>query len=567
MAAEVKWCGGSEVSEVKQRRTGNTHGGCSSMSSSCSSSPSRKLLGGVIVALLSLYLLYFAGSGSFPLTDADETVYGQVAKEMAGGDWLTPHYLGQPWFDKPPLCYWLMAASTTVWGPNELSARLPSALMAVALLLLVYALTAFDFGRRAGLLAAVVMATCFQQIILAHAAVTDMTLAVTLLGALYGVRRWLAAAEGRSRLGWALWAGAFVGLATLTKGPVAMVLVGLALLVHLALTRQLGRLLSPDAGAAVLAALLVAGPWYATMYWLHGDQFVQGFLVANNLTRFLKAEHVEWTGGWYSYFVNIPVLLLYFLPWSVFLPQAVARLGRANEGARLAVTWSAVIFVFFSLSKTVLVTYIFPVFPTAALLVGAWWGQREEGRPGEERGLRGGLWVDAAIGVLLLAGVLLVGRKYQPETLAQGAMLPAILLVAVVVALLGVRRHGGRALGAIPVGMVVFTCWLVFAIMPLASPWVTLKPLLDRLPSDSRARVVSFGCRYASLDYYGGGRVEYVDEAESVKQLLSGPGTVFVICRQREEQAIRTSSTTVWAKSGRWELLTNRPSVSPRPGE
>lgn len=514
----------------------------------------------VLAALLALYLLYFAGLGSYPLVDVDEPVYAQVAREMAHGDWLTPHNRGELWFDKPPLFYWLTAAATRLLGPGELASRLPSALMAVILLLWLYGLTRFDFGPRAGFLAVVVMGTCLQQVVLARAAVTDMTLAAALTGALYGLRRWLAAEEGRARVGWGVLAGAMVGLATLTKGPVAMVLVGLTLVVYLALARRLGRLISGSAAAAVGTALVVAVPWYATMYALHGERFVEGFLVANNLVRFLKPEHAM-TGGWYSYLLNFPVLAVYFLPWTFFLPQALVRRGRANDGARLAVTWAVVVFVFFSLSKTQLVTYIFPMFPALAVLVGAWWEGLAAGEGGLLRGWRWGVGVGLFGAAVVTAALVAVARAKFPAAEGAAAVLGGILLVSLAGTLVGgwgrSVTKAGRALGAVPAGMVLFTLWLVFAIMPPASAWTSVKPLLDHLPPSSPARVVSFHFYKESLYYYGGDRVEYVDEIEQVRSLLAAPEPVFVICGHSRLGELAVPGTVVWAREGRYELLAN----------
>ncbi len=531
------------------------------MSDCASSYGSYSRAAGVVSLLLALYLLYFAGLGSYPLVDVDEPVYAQVAREMAHGDWLTPHNRGELWFDKPPLFYWLTAATTRLLGPGELASRLPSAVMAVVLLLLVYALARFDFGRRAGLLAAAVMGTCLHQVMLGRAAVTDMTLVAALTGGLYGLRRWLAAEGSRPRLGWGVLAGGMVGLATLTKGPVAMVLVGLTLVVYLALTRRLGRLLSGSVGVAVGMALVVAVPWYAAMYALHGERFVEGFLVANNLVRFLEPEHTM-TGGWYSYFLNIPVLVVYFLPWTFFLPQALAWMGRANEGARLAVTWAVVVFVFFSLSKTLLVTYIFPMFPALAMLVGAWWERLVAGDGSLLRGWRWGVAVGLGGAVVVMAALAVVTRAKFPAAQGAAIVLGAILLLALAGALVGGRgqsaAQAGRALWAVPAGMVLFTLWLVFAIMPAVSRWTSVKPLLEHLPADSGARVVSFHFYKESLWYYGGDRVEYIDEIEQVRSLLAAPEPVFVICGHARLEELAVPGTVVWAKEGRYELLANR---------
>ena len=121
--------------------------------------------------------------------------------------WLTPHYGGQFWFDKPPLFYWLTALSMRGFGVSEFTARLPSALLSVALVAVTYALArrAYPQTPRAGLWSGFALATCIQFFLLARAAVTDMTLAVTLTAALLTLvpvwtqtdqGRWIALAGG-----------------------------------------------------------------------------------------------------------------------------------------------------------------------------------------------------------------------------------------------------------------------------------------------------------------------------------------------------------------------------------
>ena len=214
---------------------------------------------------VALFVLYFMRLGSFPLVDADEPNYGRFAVEMAaGGDWLTPHYFGGLWFDKPPLFYWESAACVKLLGPNELACRLPSAILAVGLLGLVYLLASHDFGHRAGILSAMVMGTCLQQIVLAHAAVTDMTFVFCLTASLYAYRRWFDSGGGE-RIGWMTLCGGMMGLAMLTKGPVAIVLLGITFIIQLAWERQLRRLIGLDVLVGVLALVVVGFPWYIAM--------------------------------------------------------------------------------------------------------------------------------------------------------------------------------------------------------------------------------------------------------------------------------------------------------------
>ena len=243
-----------------------------------------------------------------------------------------------------------------------------------------------------------------QQIVLAHSAVTDTAFVFFLASAIFAYRRWLSA-EGRARIGWAVVVGLVGGLATLTKGPVAPVLLSTAFLIDLWIAGRLKRLCSCDVLAGMASLIVVALPWYLAMYALHGDEFIQSFLVTNNITRFLRPEHANQTGSWTSYFRNFGVLLLFFFPWSGFLPQALKLGCRSHDCLRLCTIWTAVVFVFFSVSKTQLVTYIFPIYPAAAILVGHLWNRAASGDSTAARGVRGGLWFDLVIGLLLAAAL------------------------------------------------------------------------------------------------------------------------------------------------------------------
>jgi hypothetical protein len=138
-----------------------------------------------------------------------------------------------------------------------------------------------------------------------------------------------------------------------------------------------------------------------------------------------------------------------------------------------------------------------------------------------------------------------------------------MLLVMFGGALLAERRADGRALGLVPAGMVVFTLWLVFVIMPLVSPTQGLGPLLNHLPAAPGAKgapgaqVIAFHLSRPSLVYYGGERVEHLDKAEQVRPLLESGQAVFVICRVDEAGPVLGPGVEVLAQEGHWELLEN----------
>lgn len=519
----------------------------------------KSLVCGILVAV-GLYILYFAGLGSYPLTDPDEAVYGQVAKEMAAGaGWLTPHYNGGMWFDKPPLFYWLSGVSAKLLEPTEAASRLPSAILAVALVLLVYKLISHDFGKRAGIFGAVAMATCFQQIVLARASVTDMTFVLCLTSALYAYRRWLDAC-GKSRLAWMTLCGAMTGLAMLAKGPVAPALLFATFFIHLLWTRRLRNLLSLDAALGIVAALIVGLPWFAAMYVLHRDAFVQGFLVANNVVRFLKPEHPEQTGKWYFFLLNIPTLLVFFFPWSAFLPQGIARTWRANDGARLASVWFAVVFVFFSISKTQLVTYIFPLYPAAALFVGSLWNSDE---PGAKRSVRRGLWTALVFSLLVAAGLVMSAHRKYPEAEQPALVMGTILVVALVAGLIFARRENrSPAVWAIGGGMTLFALWLITGVIPHAGSRISTRDLVTKMPRIPGAQVYELNAKRPSMLFYSDRLPVHMEDAAAAREALARKTPVILICRESKADQVAVKGSVQCAESGDLTAIMNAAAAS-----
>ena len=102
-------------------------------------------------------------TSDLPLIDRDEGRYAEGAREMlASGDWLVPRLFGVPYLEKPPLFFWLTAASCALVGVGELGARLVSALAAAVGVVLTGLFSRRVFGPQAGALTAVVLATSGQ---------------------------------------------------------------------------------------------------------------------------------------------------------------------------------------------------------------------------------------------------------------------------------------------------------------------------------------------------------------------------------------------------------------------
>lgn len=481
-------------------------------------------------ALLTLWQL-----GRLPLLDVDEPVYGEVGRLMASSHslsrWLTPHYNGAMWFDKPPLFYWLTGLSMRALGANEFAARLPSALCAVGLVAAAYALARRAYPQKpsAGLWAGFVLATGVQFFLLARAAVTDMALALALTLALYGLLAWLGSGRARS----IALCGLGTGLACLVKGPVALVLIGGQLVLYVLLTRRWTLAAKPALWGGLALCLLVALPWYIAMTRWHGQAFVQGFLEANNVTRFLKPEHHETNAVWWY----VPIFIAFFLPWTLSVPGAFIAARRCNQAERAApgsprptlflMLWCGLVFAFFSLSQTKLVTYIFPLFPAMAVLVGAWIAEGVGGVAGNARRLE-----QAYAGLLAMLAVALtiVGRQYHAAPLTLIGWL-VVLIGAALACILPAEARVRRLAPGLGVALTLLLAWV-------SPTWNTRAgELSERVPAHVAALHASPGdplyamaLKHPSLVYYSGRRVALIDDRdEAIADIAAHPAHVYVL--------------------------------------
>jgi 4-amino-4-deoxy-L-arabinose transferase-like glycosyltransferase len=348
----------------------------------------------VIALALVLALLWFGGLGFRKLIKPDEGRYAEIPREMVvSGDWLTPRLNGLKYFEKPPLQYWTTAIAYEAFGLHEWTSRLWTALTGFLGVLLVGYTASRLYDRRTGLFAATVLASSLAYVLLAHFNTLDMGLTFFMTATLCAVlmardaqagrgesdahcgsgtvRR--AAASASSRLtsrSWMLVAWASMALAVLSKGPVAVVLSGGALFLYLLAARdwKLLGMLQFVRGLALF--VLIAGPWFVAVSRAN-PEFAHFFFIHEHVERFLTTEHRREGPIWYF----VPVVIAGVLPWLTLMPASLmaAWRERSRDGfapERLLFAYVLVIFVFFSLSGSKLPSYVLPVFPALAILVG-----------------------------------------------------------------------------------------------------------------------------------------------------------------------------------------------------
>lgn len=319
-------------------------------------------------------IAWFAPLDFRHLQHPDEGRYAEIAREMAAtGDYVTPRLNDLKYFEKPPLQYWLGALTFRLFGVDEWTARLPTALAGFLAVIVVGIAGARLAGRDTGAYAALVLLGCVWHIGLAHLLSLDgllgfwMTLA--LCAFLCAQRDGLLPAQVRNAM---LLCYAALAAATLTKGLVAPAIAGATLVLYSIVTRDLGPWRRLHAVAGTLLFLVIAAPWFAIVS-SRNPEFARFFFVHEHFERFLTETHNR-TGEWW-YFVPWFVLGLmpWLLVWLVALPRTLLHGPRNANGfswPRFCLVWSVFIIVFFSMSGSKLPSYILPMFPALALVIG-----------------------------------------------------------------------------------------------------------------------------------------------------------------------------------------------------
>jgi 4-amino-4-deoxy-L-arabinose transferase-like glycosyltransferase len=377
--------------------------------------PGRLLLW-VLVAVL---LARLASIGLYPLLDTTEARYAEIGRKMlASGNWLTPQWdVGVPFWGKPPLSFWASAATMGLFGVGEFGARIATLVAAVLTVALFWRWPHRPAPRQqTAQAAALVLSSSVLGFLIAGAVATDMFMVLGMT--LSMVAFWNALEQG-SRAAIDRW-GFFVGLAIglLAKGPVALVMTGIALFLWLAWTRRIG-----DAWRALpwarglLLTLALALPWYLAAE-AATPGYLRYFIIGEHWQRFTQPG---WTGDLYGggHERKRGSIWLYALgaamPWTVVVldlllrrrPVATPAAPRPMADPQLAYLWCWVLapLLLFTMARNILEAYALPALPAFALITARLFMQRVP------RGASSRTWLLGLLVPLIGAAVLVVGQQ------------------------------------------------------------------------------------------------------------------------------------------------------------
>jgi 4-amino-4-deoxy-L-arabinose transferase-like glycosyltransferase len=381
--------------------------------------PNRLLAGWRIsvLALVGLWaVIYMAGLSRPALLDDADTVHAEAAKEMLQRhDWVTLYVNGIRYLEKAPLMYWGVAASYTLFGISEWSTRLPLMLGVLAMILSTYGLGRWALGSEGGFDSGLVLATALGPFLFTRFLIPDAAVGLWLTLTFW---LFLVSLEQPKPAPWTCWGLAAVcALNVLTKGLIGLAFPVGAIALYLLLTGNLRHLLKLRLFSSTLVFLAIAAPWHILAALRNPAQGqVRGFLwfyfVNEHILRFLN-RRVPRDYDTVPLLLFWALLVLWLIPWTVFLPQSLRQVPRRWSDFRVQMSrrqrayllfflWTMVIVGFFSLS-TRQEYYTIPAIPALALLVGGWL-QRERTSAADSRERRSGRFSSA---VLLAAGVII----------------------------------------------------------------------------------------------------------------------------------------------------------------
>jgi len=404
----------------------------------------------------------------------DEARNSGCAREMSElGEFVVPTFNYQLRADKPPIHYYFMMVSYTLFGVNEFAARFFSAVFGALTLLLTFLSARRFLGLKQALYAILVLFASLNLALEFHLAVPDPSFIFFMTAANLSLFNFLVSRKP----GPLILMYVFTGLAVMAKGPVAIVLIGLTGLVYLIIKKEFtwSTIKQFNLIAGVLIVLAIFAPWFFRVGYMTDWQWTREFFFDHNVSRFVGA--MEGHGGYFI--LTILYVFLAFLPFAAFIIQSYIdafKKLKENDLLLFSTVTSLVIILFFSISSTKLPNYPMPAYPFIAIIIGSY--LTLERTVHFHRSLLINLFISLAIPVALYFGI-----RITPGISSLINLTPLFLIIPLgAIVSLWLWYRSGNFKGAvisIAVGWIVFSMIFFLWILPAASRNAPVQPAIS----------------------------------------------------------------------------------------
>ncbi len=407
-----------------------------------------------LFVLLIVFISFFKLNG-YLVFDIDEAVFSEASREMVStGDYVTPTYNLEPRYDKPILFYWFSSTALRLFGVNEFGARFTSAAFGAGLVLMTFFFVRRIKGEPAAYLSSAALLLNILFFMYSHSAVTDATLAFFISASAYSF--FMAVLGQRPRFFLLFWICS--ALALLTKGAIGLLFPLSIALVFLAITGDRGSVKKLFNPLYIGAFLLVSVPWFAVEFYINGMEFFNAFVLKHHIQRYTGV--ISSHGGPFYYYIG--VLVIGFFPWAAFLPYSLYRAfkERKDNAERLQLfssVWFLFVLIFFSIARTKLPNYIFPLIPPASIMAGLYATGLLENKA-KKHGLYALIFISAMLALLsfMLPQFKNINNAYVPANNLY--YLGGFFILAAMLSIAAFLRPSSAiyGLGAVTIALLVF---------------------------------------------------------------------------------------------------------------
>lgn len=332
-----------------------------------------------LILFISFAIIYVMLLGAYPLLEPDETRYVTMARDMfTSGNYLTLYLNGEYFFEKPPLFFWLESLSFWFFKDiSEFTARFPVVILSLLPLGLLFFLSEKVKNQKFAFLNSAILLTTLEYVLITKIAMLDSVLTSLVSSSVLCYFFTFFVSEENKKYFWYSYY-ILMGLAVLAKGIPGVVIPAGTILAGTIIFRTYKETLK-NMPVGIVLFLIIALPWHIIMLLKHGSRFFNEYIIKHHLMRFLGAEVIHRNEPVYFYFVT---LLWGLFPWIFSLLSSLRKPRKFNLENRydkflvLNITAILVILLFFSCSGAKLITYILPVYPFFAVLIGHIWYER-----------------------------------------------------------------------------------------------------------------------------------------------------------------------------------------------
>jgi 4-amino-4-deoxy-L-arabinose transferase-like glycosyltransferase len=548
-----------------------------------------------LAAALAGIVFVFPLTVHFPLLDPDEGLHASIAQEMVEqGDWFTPHFLGEPFLDKPILFFWCQALSLRLFGMNEAAVRLPGLMFGLLGAITTGAIGWRMFGRTAGWVSGIFYGTMILPVALTQAASHDVALIPCINLTILFLWESQRARSKPAAAGFVAAAGFMLGLTMLAKGLIGAALVATAYGGYLLVARRLSVGVCLRGLAALIIAAIVAAPWFIAVEIEHPG-FLRYYFIQRHILGFATPTQLHGEAPWWYY---LPILFGGGLPWIGYLPVAIRdalgrRVQKGNEiekndnryqnsphpnplptagtvpgegtdhgslpkgegtdhgGMALLFCWLIGCTVLLSAAHSKLATYIWPVFPAVAVLAAVGWARLLDNTLAENprRSLLRTFFFSSLSGPIVLPLAVFVVHKVFAVDFSRTVWIVACLVgLAALIPLIFLKKQQWRAmLAASTLSTALQFVAALTLIVPQVAENFTARGLAEYFNQAGRipVRLLVAEERLGSLVFYLDPALRLRLKEKQIGMIFYDqptevpPGTVIVLPEQRGDQAYR----------------------------